>query len=199
MPTVTDTNKIEYGLSQAFFAPLTKTVGTDGSVTYNYETPVSLVGIQSLTAEPQGESNTFYADDIAYFTTTTNNGYTGELTFIRITDQIRTLLFKDEVDETTGLLVERADLLPNEGALLFQCRGDAKNQRHVMYDVTFSRGSEERNTKGESIEPTTATISYTAIPIEHNGKQITKAKAPQGAASYDTFFGAVKLPATPAA
>lgn len=56
MPTVTDTNKIEYGLSQAFFAPMTKTTGADGVVKYDYETPIPLIGIQSLTAEPQGKA-----------------------------------------------------------------------------------------------------------------------------------------------
>lgn len=195
MPNTTaDPNKIEYGLSSIYFAPLTKNTAADGAVTYTYGNPVALVGAQAMTREPQGESSSFYADDSVYFTTTTNNGYTGELTFIKMTDQIRQVIFKEEVDETTGLMTERADVLPAEGALLFQCRGDAKNTRHVMYDVTFGRGSEENNTKEDTISPTTATITYTAIPIEHNGKQITKGKATEGAICYDNFFKSVVLP-----
>ena len=99
MPNVVDPNKIEYGLSSIYFAPLTKNTAADGAVTYTYGNPVALVGAQAMTREPQGESSSFYADDSVYFTTTTNNGYTGELTFIKMTDQIRQVIFKEEVDE----------------------------------------------------------------------------------------------------
>lgn len=195
MPTVTDPNKIEYGLSNLYFAPLTKTTGTDGTVTFTYGDPVALIGAQAMTMEPQGESSSFYADDSVYFTTTTNNGYTGELTFIKMSDQIRSVIFKEETDSSTGLMVERADVLPAEGALLFQCRGDAKNTRHVLYDVTFGRGNIENNTKEDTITPATASITFTAIPIERGGKQITKGKATEGASCYANFFTTVQLPA----
>lgn len=194
MPQVTDPNKVEYGLSNLYFAPLEKNTATDGTVTYTYGNPVLLVGAQSITMESQSSQTPYYADNTIYFNPTTNNGYTGELTFIKLTDQIRTIIFKEEKDETTGLLVELADVLPAEGALLFQCLGDKKNTRHVLYDCTFGRGSGQINTKGDTIEPTTTTITYSALPMEYDGKQITKSKVNESDAAYDDFFKSVVLP-----
>lgn len=194
--TVMDPNKVEYGLSNLYFAPLEKSTATDGTVTYTYGDPVLLVGAQSITMEAQSSQTAYYADDSIYFNPTTNNGYTGELTFIKMTDQIRSVIFKEEKDETTGMLVELADVLPAEGALLFQCRGDKKNIRHCLYDCTFGRGSNDINTRGETIEPTTATITYSAVPMEYQGKQITKSKVNESDTSYDGFFSSVVLPGT---
>lgn len=196
MPEVynTDPNRIEYGLSKCFFAPLTKTTSaTTGEVTYTYSEPVALVGIQAMTRNPEGESTSYYADDTPYFVATSNNGYSGELTFIKMTDQIRKVIFKDE-ESSNGLLVERADVMPAEGALIFECKGDTKRTRHVFYDVTFERSSEENKTKEDKVEPTTCKVPFTSVPIEYKGKQIVKAKCIEGSTSYDSFFESVVLP-----
>lgn len=119
---MTDKNKIEFGLSNLYFAPLARTTGSDGSVTYSYDNPVRLQGVQSMTQESQGETSNIYAEDMVWFTYTSNNGYSGELVFVTFTDEIRENIFK-YAKTADGLLVERADIQPAEGALLYQCQG----------------------------------------------------------------------------
>ena len=189
-----DKNKIEFGLSHLYFAPLARTTSTDGSVKYTYETPVRIEGVQSMTQEAQGETSNIYAEDMVWFTYTANNGYTGELVFVHFSDAIRETIFKYG-KTSDGLLVERADTQPAEGALLYQCQGDQNKTRHVLYDVTFGNPQVEHKTKEDGIEATVVTIPYTAVPIEiASGEQVTKGKCAEGDAAYSKFFTALSAP-----
>jgi phi13 family phage major tail protein len=189
-------NRVEYGLKNLYFAKLTKATGSDGAVSYTYATPVRIPGVQSISLDPEGSSEDFYADDSKYFTATANNGYSGEIGLIAMTDDVLINIFKHE-KTSDGLLVEPADVLPNEGAIIFEFDGDAAQTRHILYDCAFSRGSTSANTKEDSISPTTATISYSAAPIElASGRRITKAKVLKGETAYDDFFKEVNVPTT---
>ena len=68
-------NKIRYGLSNVYYA--VATLGTNNSATY--ATPVALPGAVSLSLDAEGETSNFYADNIAYYVTNSNNGYSGSL------------------------------------------------------------------------------------------------------------------------
>lgn len=190
-----DTNKIEFGLKNIYIAPLTATIGTDGSTTYSYAKPVALVGAKSMSMSPEGEQSTIYADDGPWYTTNVNNGYSGDIGFVHFNDTIRQTIYKN-VKTADGLLVERSDVEPIEAALLFECMGDKNRVRHVMYNVKFGNPSVDYATKEDGIEPTEVTIPYTATPIRlTTGETVTKSKCVESDAAYADFFAAVKLPA----
>lgn len=183
-----DKNKIEFGLSHLFFAPLSRATSSDGSVTYSYGTPYRLEGVQSMTQEAQGETSNIYAEDMVWFTYTSNNGYSGELVFVTFTDDIREKIY-NYAKTAQGMLVERADTQPAEGALIYQCQGDKNKNRHVLYDVTFGNPKTEYKTKEDGIEASVVTIPYTAVPIElADGTQVTKGKCSEGDAAYNSLF-----------
>ena len=86
-------NKIKYGIRSVYYAVATE--GTGGALTY--ATPVALPGAVNLTLSQEGEQNTFYADDVAYFTSNSNNGYSGTLEVALIPDSFRSVMFRFRV------------------------------------------------------------------------------------------------------
>jgi phage major tail protein, phi13 family len=112
------------------------------------------------------ESSPFYADGIVYFRSTANNGYSGDLEIALIPEWFRTEILKEELDRN-GVLVEKANVSETEKfALLFEFDGDINAIRHVLYNCSASRPSIESETKEDTIEPGTETLSLTADPRE---------------------------------
>ena len=155
-------NNVKYNLKNVHAAKLTK--GDDGNFTY--DTPQAIPGAVSISLEAEGDSSPFYADGIVYFRSTANNGYSGDLEIALIPEWFRTEILQ-EVKDNNGVLVEHSDVTESVYfALLFEFDGDIKAIRHVLYNCTASRPSIESETKEETIEPGTETLSLTADPRE---------------------------------
>ena len=155
-------NKVKYNLKNVHAAKLTK--GSGGE--YSYETPKAIPGAVSISLDAEGESSPFYADGIVYFRSTANNGYSGDLEIALIPEWFRTEILKEELDKN-GVLVEKANVSETEKfALLFEFDGDVNAIRHVLYNCSASRPSIESETKEDTIEPGTETLSLTADPRE---------------------------------
>ena len=143
-------NKVKYGLKNVHAAILTETV-VDGVTNYSYGTPKPVPGAVSISLEAQGETSPFYADDIVYFRTNANNGYSGDLEIALIPEWFRTDILQEN-DDANGVLVEKSDIGESvKFALLFEFTGDANGIRHVLYNCSASRPSLESQTKEETI------------------------------------------------
>lgn len=186
-------NKIKYGLKNVYYA--IATIAADGSATYG--TPVAFPGAVSLSMEPQGENTPFHADNIVYWIGAANNGYEGDLEMARIIDS-----FKKDVlgyiEDGNGILVEDVAANAVHFALLFQFEGDVKATRHVMYNCTATRTTAGSQTKGETIEPQTESVTLTATSIYNaaHGKDIVKAETTETTqeTAYNGWFEAVYMP-----
>lgn len=155
-------NKVKYNLKNVHAAKLKK----DTSGAFTYESPKAIPGAVSISLDAEGESNPFYADGIVYFRSTANNGYSGDLEIALIPEWFRTEILKEELDKN-GVLVEKANVSETEKfALLFEFDGDVNAIRHVLYNCSASRPSIESETKEDTIEPGTETLSLTADPRE---------------------------------
>ena len=188
-------NKIVYGLKNVHVA--FRSAGD----TLAWETPIPIPGAVRFSPSPEGEETTFYADDGPYFKLTTNNGYTAELEMALIPDDVLAEMMGWEID-SNGMLVEDANAMPTPFALLGQVSGDVKNRRFVYYNCTANRSEPAHATKGETLEPTTTTLSITILPIEVGGQLIVKGVIEPNetnTAVYNAFFDRVTVPgATPA-
>ena len=153
-------NKVKFNLKNVHAAILSQ---NDEGV-YSYGAPQAIPGAVSMTLDAEGETSPFYADGIVYFRTTANNGYSGDLEIALIPEWFRTQVLK-EIKDTNGVLVERSDNTETVYfALLFQFDGDDHSIRHVFYNCSVSRPTIASQTKEETVEPVTETLSLTADP-----------------------------------
>ena len=83
---MTDTNKVEYGLSEIHVG--TYTVGLNGEVTMG--PPYRMPGAVALNLDPETEENSFYADNVKYYSNYQDNGFTGSLEMARFPDKFKT-------------------------------------------------------------------------------------------------------------
>ena len=153
-------NKIKYGLKNVYYA--VATIAADGSATY--AAPKAFPGAVSLSLEPQGEAEPFYADNIVYWVGTPNNGYEGDLEMAMIIDDFKKDVLGYVTDQN-GVLVEKIANSATHFALLFQFEGDVEATRHVLYNCTATRATAGGQTKGENIEPQTETVTINASSI----------------------------------
>ena len=184
-----DSNKIKFGIKNCYYA--VATITSTGAATYS--TPVALPGAVSLSLDPQGDTNKFYADNIVYFTSVANNGYEGDLELAKVPDSFLTdcLGF---ISDGNDVLVEDAGAVPVHFALMFQFEGDKNAKRTVLYNCVAARPNVEGSTKEESIEPQTETISITATTVYNAvlNKDVVKASCTETeSTTYNSWLTAV--------
>lgn len=168
-------NKVKFGLKNVHYALLT--VSEEGAVSFG--APVPIPGAVSMSLSPQGETETFYADDIAYYVSTANNGYQGDLEFALLPDSFRRDVLREVEDETDHVLVEKSTAEPQPFALLYQFTGDQQASLRVLYNCAAARPSEASSTIKNTKTPTTDTLSLTASPLANgNIKAKTTADTP---------------------
>lgn len=182
-------NKVKYNLKNVHAAKLKK----DTSGAFTYEKTKAIPGAVSISLDAEGESSPFYADGIVYFRSTANNGYSGDLEIALIPEWFRTEILKEELDKN-GVLVEKANVSETEKfALLFEFDGDVNAIRHVLYNCSASRPSIESETKEDTIEPGTETLSLTADPRE-DGLVKSRTGDTTSADTYANWYKSVYVP-----
>ena len=183
-------NKVKYNLKNVHVALQNKTAPG----VYSYATPVALPGAVSISLNAEGSVTPFYADGVVYFRTNSNNGYSGDLEIALITDWFRQNVLQEKLD-SNGVLVEKSDSLePVYFALLFEFDGDEKAIRHALYNCSISsRPTVESETKKETIEPGTETLSLTADPRDDG---LVKARTGDNTTSqtYNAWYSSVYVP-----
>lgn len=184
--------KVRFGLSNVHYAPLDVESGSYGEVK-------AIPGAVTLTAEYEGDTSNFYADNIVYEPFNTSSSLSGTLTVASAENDflVDTLGYIDD----DGLLLEDMNAQPNPIALLFEVDGNLRKQRCVYYNVKLSRPSIEHNTTEDTTEPSTISFDFTAIgrdlPVKgetHNIAKATIENDPAHKDKYDSFMDAVLLP-----
>ena len=181
--------KVKFGISNLHYAVATE---TENGVTYG--TPVAFPGAVSFSADPEGETTPFYADNIVYYQSVSNQGYSGSLEVAKIIDSFATAVLGQVID-TNGALVEKNDATNKKFALMFQIEEDDKARRVCYYNCTAQRPSTEANTIEDTIEPQTDTLDITMNP--RTSDKLVKVSLPLTAdneETYNAFFDSVYEP-----
>jgi len=181
-------NKVRFGLKNCHYAKAT--FDEDGNVTY--AKPVRLPGAVSLSMDPEGENENFYADDVVYYVLNNNAGYECDLELALIPEEFLKDILHEEED-ANGVLAENANTTFERFALLFEFTGDQHAIRHVFYCCSASRPSQEGETKEDEKEVQTEELSIIASPLA-NGYVKTKTTVNTSKAIYDAWYDAVYMP-----
>lgn len=185
-------NKIKYNLKNTHYAKIT--TGEDGEITF--ETPVPIPGSVSIALDAQGDISPFYADGIVYYKSAANNGYEGDLEIALVPEAFRIDILGETLD-SKKVLIENSDANGASFALLFEFAGDEKAIRHVLYNCVATRPSLESQTKEDTIEPTTETLTISATPMA-DGRVKAKTGNETDVTTYNGWYAAVyQTPTTP--
>ena len=179
-------NKVRFGLKNCHYAKATLDPDTN---VVTFGTPVAIPGAVNLSMDPEGDSEPFYADDMVYYMTTANNGYSGDLEVALLPDSFRKDILLETEDEN-GVLVENSNVETEHFALLFEFSGDQKKIRHCMYYCSASRPAVEGKTIEERKEVQTETLELTATPLP-DGRVKVKTGPNTSDAVYNAWYSAV--------
>lgn len=180
-------NKVEFGISELHVG--TWTVAQDGTVTMG--TPYHQAGAVSFSPEENSEQNTFYADNIAYWSGYSGGTIEGDLEVAMFDDAFKTQFLGYVALADGGLANVKNATKPNV-YVAFQVEGDAESRRVIMYNCSLGAVTREYNTIEESKEPTTETLAVTCTGDNNTGATMAVYKT--GDAGYATLFTSPAAP-----
>lgn len=174
-------SKVKYGLHNLHYA-----VKNDSG----YAAPVAIPGAVSISMEPQGEMTKFYADNGVYWQASSNLGYEGDLEMAKFPAAFLSAVL-GMTSGTNGVVGEYDNVQPAEFALLFEFSGDADHTRYALYNCIATRPTISGETTNEQVEPTTETITISAVP---GADHIVKGFCEASGSAYSGWFDEVVKP-----
>jgi phi13 family phage major tail protein len=183
-------NKVEFGISELHVG--TWTVAQDGTATMG--TPYHQAGAVSFSPEENSEQNTFYADNIAYWSGYSGGTIEGDLEVAMFDDAFKTQFLGYVALADGGLANVKNATKPNV-YVAFQVEGDAESRRVILYNCSLGAITREYNTIEESKEPTTETLAVTCTGDNNTGATMAVYKT--GDAGYATLFTSPAAPSLP--
>lgn len=152
-------NKVRFGLKNVHYAILTE--GSSNA----WATPVAVPGAVSLDLSANVASEDFYADNVAYYRTFANNGYTGTLEMAKISEAMLSDIWGMTAD-ASGVIREKTGVEPKPFALLFEIDGDAEGELNLLYRcLPSSKPTAGSQTTEETAAPVTQSFDFSALPL----------------------------------
>jgi len=173
-------NKVEFGISELHVGTYEE---SNGTVTLG--NPYAQKGAVSFAPEEQQEQNTFYADNIAYWSGYSGGTLEGDLEVAKFDDAFKTQ-FLGYVGLADGGLANVKNAKKPNVYIAFQVEGDAESRRVILYNCSLGGITREFNTIEENKEPVTETLGVTCIGDVPTG--VTVASYKPGDAGYDDLF-----------
>ena len=191
-------NIYHYDVKNCYYVPGVR--NADGTITYDTEKIRQEKGLMSMEMQPEGEVNKIRADGIDYIIYMSNNGYTGTLNFVQISDEFKVDNLAERKDVMTGIQYEDADSTPTPFALMGEFKGDSEGIRWIYYNCTAARPNMAGDNKENQKEPDTESLSITVapLPVTIDGKDVNVVKGgitkSINAETYNKWFTKVSIP-----
>lgn len=183
-------NKVMFGISNLYFGEYN--VSNTGEVTLG--TPYHVPGTVSLSLEPESEENVFYADNTAYWSSYSDNGFTGEIENAVFDDAFKTR-FMNYVQLDDGGIAQIKTMRNKPVYFMFQAEGDVEARRMIVYNVSLGQITQTHETTEDTTEPQTSTLPFTCTG--DNGTGITRVTYAPADSAYNTMFTTPPAPTLP--
>lgn len=185
-----DGNRVYFGLSNVHVAKMI--IGEDGSITFG--TPFKVPGAVNLSLDAEGDSEPFYADNIKFWESFANNGYSGDLEIAKLPEEFETEILGQRKD-ANGAIIENVNDKISPFAFMYQVEGDQTGTRFCYYNTTVSRPSTEANTTEDTKTLNTNTLSITTSARTDTGDvRIKLPYSEENKEIYEKFFEKVYEP-----
>ena len=181
-------NKVEFGISNLHVG--TYTVDDQGNVTLG--TPYHQKGAVSFSPEESQDQNTFYADNIAYWSGYSGGTIEGDIEVAMFDDEFKTQ-FLGYRTLTNGALANVKNAVKPNVYIAFQVEGDSESRRVILYNCTLGAITREYNTIEDTKEPATETLAITCTGDNATG--VTVATLKPADTGYSTLFTSPTAPA----
>lgn len=180
-------NKVEFGISQLHVGTYTD----DGNGNITLGAPYHQKGAVNFAPEESSEQNTFYADNMAYWSGYSGGTLEGDLEVAKFDDKFKTD-FLGYVALTNGGLGNVKNPVKPNVYIAFQVEGDAESRRIILYNCALGAITREFHTIEENKEPVTETLGVTCVGDNVTGVTIASFKPDD--AEYDTLFTSPSAP-----
>lgn len=155
-------DKVKFGIKNVHIFPI-KSESAEGVPTF--DEGFAVPGAVSLSLDKDGDTKPFYADNIKYYVTVSNNGYEGDLEIAVIPDEFRIKILK-YTKNNDGVLIENSTKEPTPFAMTYEEEGDQTGTKFCLYKGTATRPSLSHSTTQESKEPTTQKLNMSFSPLK---------------------------------
>lgn len=184
-------NRVNWGLAASAWGKITRDANGDDV----YGTPVMFLGDRQINWDPSGDLINVYADGTVIYTGRQNSGYTGSMELTNLDDEFAKWALSEEVD-SKNVQYEIKEPTVNRFYLIWEWIQDAKNTRHIMYNITASRPSMSATTAGDGDTKTAQyrTLNMTAIP-RNDGIVKASTRVDVDSTTYNGWFNAAYVPA----
>lgn len=178
-------NKVTFGLENVHWSKPTIQAGDE----IQYSQPEKMPGSVELQLDPQSTDIKLKADNIDYYVSQSNDGYTGKLVFYNVSEEfLQYSVGEEQVDE---LIAERSSSQGAPITLLFQIEGDKHAIRHCLTQVVVKRPKVGSATK-DGNNYNKVELEFIASPRPNDKVVKYKTSKKTTPATYKAFFDSVK-------
>ena len=183
-------NRVNWGLAASAWGKITR----DAQGHDVYGAPVMFLGNRQVNFDPAGDLVKVFADGTVIYTGRQNSGYTGSLELTNLDDNFAQWALSESVDGNNVQFEEKEPTV-NRFYLMWEWVQDAKNTRHIMYNITASRPSMSATTSGDGDTKTAQyrTLNLTAIPRD-DGIVKASTRVDVNETIYSNWFASAYVP-----